>query len=120
MGVDDGLGEAGRAFLAQTDAWLTAEKWQLEPHERTILVNAARQCDRLVEIRAGLAVLEPIDPVYARLLREERAATVELRRSIVVLGLPVGPVAEDGGPVSQASRRASAAARARWGTRAAG
>jgi hypothetical protein len=113
--VPKDLGEAGRAFVRQTSAWLKAERWELEPHEVEILLGAARQADRLVTIRAALATLEPDTPEFARLLRAELSSAVEFRRTIVVLGLPVGPQADDGKPiVLPNSRRAQKAGRARW------
>lgn len=110
--VPGDIGRPGRAFLRQVGEFLKAERWVQDPHEQVILFNAARCVDRLATARAAMATVEATDPTWSRLAREERASMVELRRTIAVLGLPVGlPSGEKLTPSAAGIK----AAQARWG-----
>jgi hypothetical protein len=126
MRIPGDIGKAGRAFLRGIDAWLTAERWELEPHELVVLFNGARQVDRLAAIAAALAELEPASMEWRLLVREERPCAIQVRQALLTLGLPMGPQADksaarpagrrrDREPMSRTESGRKAAA-ARWGT----
>lgn len=112
---------AGRALLAAVDGYLSEHRATPEPHELIILHAAARQADRLAQIRDALSGADFREGWAVRLAAEERQGAAALAALLITkLGLPTGLAdVPSGTGSSPMSRRGSAGAAARWGNRGA-
>lgn len=122
--ASDDLDAPARAWLAGLDGWLVAESLTFDPHELTLVYEMARSVDRMAQIRAALARLDPAteSPAWVRLCSEERQLRLAYGRHMSTLALPTGVVDPEQGGAAKGrtprSRRAQKAARARWGAAA--
>jgi hypothetical protein len=101
-----GLGTAGRRLWRSV-----VEEFELDEHERVLLVQACRTVDRLDDIAAGL-VGQPLtvenfrgDPVAHPLLNEQRQQSLTLGRLLASLRMPTGDEEAEGRPQRRGGAR---------------
>ncbi len=103
-----GLGIPGRRLWRSV-----VEEYDLDEHERVLLVQACRTVDRLDDIAAAL-VGQPLtvenfrgDPVAHPLLNEQRQQAQTLARLLASLRMPSGDEEADGRPQRRGAARGS-------------
>lgn len=113
--VPAGLGPAG------VELWhRLCDEYDFPPHELLILAEAAAQADAIAALRAAV---DGDGTMIAGASGQRRlnSAVTELRQSRLALGRLLGmlaiPSEEDSRPMTQQSRRAQHAVKARWAKR---
>ena len=107
-----GLGAAGQALWRDL-----AGEYELELHEVPLLAQAARLADVIAALDAVVAADGPMSvgsagqPVVHPAVAEARQTRIALARLLGQVGFP----SESGPAMTAAQRRATAAARTRWG-----
>jgi hypothetical protein len=115
-GAGDGRhGDAGEALWREMLADVPTD-WEFDRRDLELLAQAARLADTIVALEAAVA-RDGVTVVGAAGQRRLNGAVVELRQARLAIGRLLGQIdvpAEEGRPVTEASRRARHAADRRW------